>query len=1231
MQFQERYSKLNKPQKKAVDTIEGPLLVVAGPGSGKTEILSLRVAKILKETQTLPSNILCLTFTESAEVNMRERLAKLIGHEAYRVSIHTFHNFSVNIIQKYPEFFYKGAIFSAADPISQISILEEIFEGLPHDHVFRSFHPDKGFVYLSDISKCITNLKRSGIIPVELEAILKENKKSFEVINEKLIPIFEKKVSKSILEEIKVALKSLPATKRDGKMKNIFPPLVEAVHASLEETIKLCEEKDKNEPLSKWKAKYIKNTDEGKKVFRDELNIEKMDAVLEIYTKYREQMHKRSLYDFDDMILDVIEAIEKHPRLKYDLQEQYQYILVDEFQDTNNAQMRIVTLLADAEVNEGRPNIMVVGDDDQAVYKFQGAELSNILNFRTLFKDVETVTMVDNYRSTQEILDVATHVIRKGENRLENLISEIDKTLISSNPELNSKLNPKLSNEVQKDTNFKGIVTKEFDTSLHEYHFVSREIKKLIDAGTSPESIAVIARKHWQLEALVPYLKGARVPIKYEREQNVFLEPHIEQLILIARFITTLSNTDKSEADEFLPRILSFPFWAIPRHVIWRISQKAHKEGRLWLECMLDSDIEEIEPIIPKIANFLINLGTRSADEPLEKILDDMVGAHVQLVDDSEDSEDSESEGFSEKESKSEGTLTTTQKNKNSKNTDASEKEFYSPFKEYYFNKKKFEHARAEYLSFLSSLRVFVKALREYKGRAGTADILLMNDLVDFVDIHQKNNIPLNDQSPFVNARNAVNLLSAHKAKGLEFDTVFVLSCQDDIWAGRGMIKKISMPINLPIDPAGDTEDDQLRLFYVALTRAKKNLYITSYKVDDDGSSSEKLRFLVPPENADELLGAGSGDNAGDKNNALKKIYQPVSSTVNEGEVVPDTSELLTASWLLYHTPPFLDEENELLKSLLNEYKLSITHLNNFLNVTKGGPQLFLEHNLLRFPQAKTPSGSYGSAIHRALERLSIQLRAGNSTDGASTNDTKSTASSIYSSVTGTTIVSEDELIDWYKQYLKMERLSRDDFKLFSEKGEKALRNFYRKKKDTFKSTDKTEVNFAKQGVILGEKSFVKNEKQETGGEIVGTAQAHITGKIDRMVDVGGNRFEVHDYKTGKAKTTWQGKDEYEKIKLYENEKQLVFYKLLVENSKDFAGKYKVDTGVLEFVESLGDKGELADLSLKITSEKVEYLEKLAIAVYQKIINLDFPDVSKYPQTVEGIKEFEADLLKGSI
>jgi DNA helicase-2/ATP-dependent DNA helicase PcrA len=1135
MNFEQRYKKLNKNQKRAVDAIEGPVLVVAGPGSGKTEILSLRVGKILQESQVLASNILCLTFTESASVNMRNRLSALIGSEAYRVAIHTFHNFCVEIIQKYPEYFYSGAFFSPADTLTQTQIMQEIFESLPSNHVLKSEHPDQGFVYLKSVLSTISYLKKAGVFPTEFRNIILHNQKSAKEIDLILQQTFSERISKGSIEKVVGVIERV--LRLAEKSKTDFPSpyfksLPETVATSLK---KACEEALKEDiatPLSKWKQEWLKKNDDGESILKDSVYIDKMLAVADLYEKYKTEMHKKGFYDFDDMILDVIFVLEKFPSVRYEIQEQYQYVLVDEFQDTNEAQMRLLRLITDAPVNEGKPNIMAVGDDDQAVYKFQGAEISNILNFKKFFNDVEVVTMTENYRSTQDILDVASHIIRKGEERLEKILPEIKKDLIASNKEIGSG----------------EINHREFPTLAHEYHFVSREIKKKIDAGEKPEEIAVIARKHYQLESLVPYLQGVSVPIKYEREQNVFKEPHIAQLIIIARFVASLADKKNDEADEFLPQILSFPFWKVDREEIWKISLASRRDtnegtGKNWLEVMLQSSIKPVN----EMAKFLIDLGSRAQYEPLEKILDEIIGAHLPMSAESEDSE-TDDEVFVE----------------NKKN-----KDFISPFKEFYFSKERFNHARAEYLTFLSSLRVFINALREYKE----GEILSIRDLVDLVDLHEKNDIPLNDQSPFAKLEGAVNLLTAHKAKGLEFKTVFVLSCQDDIWAGRGGGSKLVLPSNLPIEPVGDTEDDQLRLFYVAITRAKRFLYLTSYMTEEGGKEAQKLRFLVAKDGEEEVL----------KREALKKLY--FGNVKMDDETIPEASEVLTASWLKYHTPPFMGSEDKLLKSLLSEYKLSVTHLNNFLNITKGGPQYFLEQNLLRFPQSKSSSGAYGSAIHYTMEKVSLFLRKENK------------------------VPENKDILDWFVQFLKKERISPDDYNNFKEKGLTDLAIFLREKKDSLNSKDIVEFNFKDQGVL-----------------VVG---AILNGKIDRIVDIGSNEFEVRDYKTGKPKSDWQGKTDYEKTKLYQYERQLLFYKLLVENSREFMGKKKVVRGVLDYIEPKND--EVIELSMTMPEEKVDRLKKLVSIVYKKIINLDFPNVSKYSQDLKGIMQFEEDLLTGNI
>ncbi len=1159
--FEERYKKLNPAQRKAVDTIDGPLLVVAGPGSGKTEILGMRVARILKETQVFASNILCLTFTDSASQNMRERLSRLIGERAYQVGIYTFHNFCVDIIRKHGEFFYHGASFRAADPITQISVLEGLFDALDHDDPLRAYHPEEGFIYLKATQSAISNIKKSGLTPHELVEILDDNKKGFANIETAIIPVFEDRLSKKSLSDIERAVQTLAdlgskRVKNTSSTSRIFHSIEEGVASSLADALGEAIQKDETEPLSKWKAKWIVKDEDGKKVFKDTLNQARMRSFASIYAAYQEEMHRLGYFDFDDMILDVIQALSKNPRLRYELQEQYQYLLVDEFQDTNDAQMRILSLLTSAPEHGGRPNIMVVGDDDQAIYKFQGAELSNILDFRHRYIDVGLVSMTDNYRSTQGILDLAMKIMRKGEKRLENLIPDLSKQLKS----YKSTNSDKKKDDIGKATD---VYSHVFETHLHEYKFIAQKIRSLIDNGAKPEEIAIIGRKHANLEAIVPFLRNENVPIKYEREQNVFAEPHIREIILIARYIASVIGSQSHEGPEedLLPTILSFPFWGLQRLDIWKVSLEAKRSGKTWLEVMA-----EMGGNIAEIANFLIELSVDSKSMPLELILDKIIGAHVALAVDT-DKEDTieDIEPVHE--------VTTTDR-------------YTSPFRAYYFSGKRFSHARSEYLSFLSSLRVFINAVRAFDGFTSLTNHLTIADLVKFVDMYEKNNLTLNDESPFVTARSAVNLMSAHKSKGLEFETVFVLSCQDDVWASRGLADKIPFPINLPIKPAGDAEDDQLRLFYVALTRAKDNLYLTAHQVKEGGKKASRLRFLV---------------DAVPETEAMAETF------------APEVEELLESASMTYHTTAFLDEENTLLRGLVENYKLSVTHLNNFLNVPKGGPRLFFEQNLLRFPQSKTASGAYGSAIHSTLESVLVTLK----------RDSK--------------LMPIEDILKEFEGFLKKEKLHPADFKLFSARGKSALTTFMEKRGDKFSDIDIAELDFGREMILIKESDN----------------QAFITGKIDK-VSFSDGIVSVHDYKTGRAFESFDSATGTLAVKGHQYKNQLLFYKLLIENSaycRDILfpklpkrddekyGDRKVTLGVIEFIEPVGTKKDIYCAELELIEDDAKRLHDLSIAVYKRIQNLDFElpteiaaklSKGEYKSDMEAIADFEEFLLRAN-
>lgn len=1109
--FEERYKNLNKEQKHAVDTTDGPVMVIAGPGSGKTELLSLRVGNILKQGTAKASNILLLTFTETSAQNMRDRLEALIGADAYRVAIYTFHGFCTDIIGRYPEYFFEASHFRPASDLLQSEMLEKIFERLPYKHIIGSFHLELGYSYLKEAQVRIKDIKKGGLTPERFRDILKENEKSFSELNEileKYLPERIGKDSPTAFEQMKSAFEKTKSSL--GHMyANSISLALEAVDAT-----------EKTTPLSTWKTSYTGKTEEGKRVLKDFLSLPKLFALADIYEMYQKALCKDGYFDYEDMILQVVEALSKHVTLRTELEEMYQYIMVDEFQDTNNAQLSLVKAISSNPVHEGHPNVCVVGDDDQAIYKFQGAEISNIHTFKELYKDVETIVLTENYRSTQKVLDFARAIVVQGVNRLENRYEEIRKDLIAKNTKLE-----------------KGkIHTYAFPTAEEEYAYIAQEVSKLLSKKVPAKEIALIAREHKQLILLLPYLDVLNIPYTYTRKENVFDEKHVKELIILCRFLSTVGD-NTNERDDLLPEILAFPFWGLDRIAIWQIAENAKHENISWLASMQSSS----DKYINNIATFLIELGVASQTTPLEIILDTLIGSKdIPLVTDSPD-DDNEIKNF--------GKLKLAI-------------DFTSPYKEYYFCKNALKENASTYINFLSSLRVFMHALRDYKE----GEALRTHDVGGFVDIHTDYKIPLINETPFAHNENSVSLLTSHGAKGLEFSYVFVVSVNDAIWAGSKKGNKISFPINLPLANAGDNEDDFIRLFYVALTRARHTLYITHHK--------SPLRFLTSPDIPE-----------------TESFIQNIAG-----------SDLLAHGLSVYHAPPFARDEKALLQKVVEGYMLSPTHLNNFLDLTKGGPMMFLEQNLLRFPQAKTASSVYGTAIHKSLEDAYIMVRKNGK------------------------VPPLESIIKSFTTELKRGRLQDFEEEKLKERGEKVLTKYYELKKNEIRLGWQVEINFVKQSVMLN--------------------GALLTGKIDKVIEGDEKDWIVVDLKTGKGFIAWDEEklSVYDELKLHHYKYQLMMYKILVENSRDYS-THTVTDGVLEFVEEVtalthadgtqkvAETIQELKLSLidKDRDNEINKFKKLVVAVYKKITTLDFPDTSKYEETLSGIKEFEEDLISGVI
>lgn len=1090
MNFQDRYSQLNTAQKQAVDTIEGPVMVIAGPGTGKTELLSVRVANILQKTDTLPENILCLTFTESGQAAMRERLVGIIGKDAYKVAIHTFHSFGSEIMSHNREYFYRNAQFEPADDLKQYEILRGIFEELDFSNPLSSMMNGE-YTHLADAKRMISELKRSSALTSdELLAVIQQSEGSLDLIEKILVPILNERVGKTTADKLRDALELVREHANTTEMLHEVTPLARIIADSLESMLEDTISIHPTKPISAWKSKWFERDDAKNLVFKDRKRLSKLRALCYIYYEYLGRMEKAGVFDYDDMIMQVVHAIEVYDDLKYNLQEKYLYIMVDEFQDTNLAQMRILHSLTDNPVNEGNPNILVVGDDDQAVYGFQGADISNVLNFTDTYPSRRLIVLTDNYRSGEAILKTSRSVITQGTNRLEERIAELDKQLTANRDdkgEVSILKLPSIDSERQE------IVTR---------------IKQAIDAGADPSSIAVLARRHADIQSLLPFFRHAQIPIRYEREESILDTAPVMALEDVARVILAIADQNHDQVEELLPKMLAHPAWGIEPKDLWRLSLDAYTSRQNWMEVMATT------PQFVPIHEWLVNRAAESKHLALEPIIDLLIGRQE-------------------------------------------DETLPSPYFAYFFSPEALEEKPDTYIDCLTALRAIRARLRDHQP----GKTIGLKDFVEFIELHRRLDITITVSSQSLASDiPAVQLLTAHKSKGLEFDTVYVCNSVDAVWgqSARSVNRSISYPENLPLAPTGNTADERLRLFYVAMTRAKKQLVITYADRNDSDKSMLAADFLLPVEAP------------------TIEINEPTHEQLTE------TAEL---AW--YEPLTTLTEDlKTILAPHLEKFKLSATSLNNFLDVTRGGPHHFLLNNLLRFPKAKAASAAYGTAVHATMQQAHLHMIA-----------------------TGEQKPLEDSLHD-FEVALTRERLSPADFQQYLQQGSEHIPIFMTSGVLPITETQKPEVSFSYQDVRVGD--------------------ACLTGSLD-VIDINKETKElcVIDYKTGHPSHSWDRGDDRTKLKLHRYRQQLIFYKILVENSAEYHA-YTVKDGQLAFIEPT-KAGESILLSLDLSREDVERTVKLIQAVWKHIETLDLPDTSGYSPDLKGVLAFEQDLIDGLV
>jgi DNA helicase-2/ATP-dependent DNA helicase PcrA len=1067
------YDRLNESQKQAVDAIEGPVLVVAGPGTGKTQLLSVRVANILKSTDVSPDNVLCLTFTNKAALNMRTRLGKQIGSDGQRVMIKTFHGFSAEIMNLYPDYFWNGARLTNVPEAVQLEIITDILSELPLDNPLALKFAGQ-YTATKDVLEALKLTKEAGLTPTKLKSIIGYNIGYIDEIEADLVEICAERLSAKKLDTLAASVHNLPTHNTDINMRPLIA-LSTVIAESFDTAHGFDVDTSKTKHVSKWKSRWISSVDGVKGMHDERRRNAWWLAVAGVYDKYRSVLHQRGFYDYADMIVEVITQLEKNPDMRAAIQERFSYVLIDEFQDTNAAQMRLAHLVADHYVHEGNPNIMAVGDDDQSIYKFNGAELSNMLDFARSYPKAKTVVLTDNYRSSQAILDLSAHIIEQATERVVTVHPNLAKKLVAKNA-------PKKPGSIEHVS---------YPTSEHQYEAIAKEIADL--KKNSPGSIAVLARGHDSLRAMAKALRRHNVPVRYEQQKDILEFEIVQQVQHITKIITAISDGNIAVVNEHMAQLLTHPVWNIPPATLWKLALE-NKKTKDWLGSLIDAK----EQTLQNIGHWLLWLSTTAQNEPLPRMLEYIVGL-------------------------------------------SASEHLTSPLKEYFLSPQQVD---TPFIAGLSAIRKLVELAQEFckQGNASVADF------VRLMQVNRDNNKVVSDESLYVTALDAVELLTVHKAKGLEYDNVFIIDALDKVWSPKN--KGRLPPANLPLRPSGATIDDYIRLMFVAITRAKQSVYISSFAHTIDGE--EVLPSLI----VNEILPARE-----------------------ETFVLDDEALYILESAMQW---PRLEgsQEKLLLQESLENYVLSPTGLLNFLDVSRGGPQYFMERHLLHLPEAQSVAAAFGSAMHSSLETAQQLAR-----DNA---------------------FSLPKVLTAFETSLSEQQLLQKDQDRYLDHGQKILRQLFDDYKLTLSPTARPEI------------------KLECAVDKV-----RMSGKLDNIdAGTGQKQVIITDYKTGKALTSLTTKAKNQQIKAWRHRTQLQAYILLAQNSGLYPNAEEFVAQMM-YVEAETPK-ELTQTH-QASPEELERLTKLISAVWKRITSLNLPDVRHYEANYHGIEQFENDLINDTI
>ena len=1042
---------------------------------------------------------------------MRDRLARFIGPAAYDVQISTYHAFGGDLIRRFPEYFAAIRPQSPVDELGKRQLLQAIIEALSfHNPLKQTRH------HLGDLISTISEVKRALLNSEDLRAIAQENAQFISAASEVATQTFAeftrmpRKIDQALLpfEQIFLSIQTFvpakPVSLQFGSLAGIAAEELAGALAAAKDSGKIT-------PLTKWKNTWLAKNGDNEFILDGDLQNRRILALADVFEKYEAALEEHGWYDFDDMIIRAVHTLEQHDELRFTLQERYLYLLLDEYQDTNAAQAKLVELLTNNPVHEGRPNVMAVGDDDQAIYAFQGAHYSNMLDFYRLYRDVTLVNLTENYRSHPDILSTAHHIASQIEARLHHQFSGMSKELVAANTNLPARAS---------------IGRHEFLSDISQYDWMAHEIKKLIDTGVKASEIAVLAPKHKQLEPLVAHLNALAVPVRYEKRENILEAQVVRQLIAMSKLVLALQDSDETAANALWPEVLSFEFWQFPTSAIWQVAWQV-TDDTTWSKALLDS-VQFREPVLLMLA-----LAARSKNETCEAMLDYLIGTEA---------------------------VTTNEPDSPT---------VRSPLRQFYTGSHMQTQRPELFYDTLSHLTVLRAKFREYQATQEAA--LTLQSLIDFIGMYEAADERMLNTSPYAQRADAVQLMTVFKAKGLEFEHVFLPCCQDEVWGSSSRVNtnKLTLPANLaPIRYAGATDDERLRIFFVAVTRAKVGLHLTSFSQTFGGRGTRHLKYLDEREQADGSF----------RSFVLPEAVQTVIGSAIQAPAL----ETLELDWRRRHLDGVSTAQlRGLLGARVKNYQLSPTHLNCFVDMEHGGPEAFFFKTLLKFPEAPAPDRQFGSAMHETLEWVQHQV-----------NDQGK-------------LPAIDDTVRHFDFRIRRKKFTPERLKLELERGERALKTYMAARGHIFKPGDAAEHGFRNEGVFVGD--------------------VHMAGNIDRMeIDRDNKTITVVDYKTGKTHAKWAS---LAKLHLYKQ--QLYCYKLLIEGSHTYRG-YHVAGGRLEFIEA-DHETRINTLELTFDTAELERTRQLLTAMWRHVQDLEFPGSSGYAPTVAGIKQFEQDLLDGRV